>query len=123
AGGVLDEGALDGFRRVMDNDLDTAGGVDLLFRQVREGNTALDAGDEASAMRAAATVRQIAGALGLVLDEATSAVPEEIQVLVDERQSARQAKDFARADTIRDELVAAGWTVEDSAAGPVARPM
>ncbi|MCP3987616.1 MAG: cysteine--tRNA ligase [Actinomycetia bacterium] len=123
AGGVLDEGALDGFRRVMDNDLDTAGGVDLLFRQVREGNTALDAGDEASAMRAAATVRQIAGALGLVLDEATSAVPEEIQVLVDERQSARQAKDFARADTIRDELGAAGWTVEDSAAGPVARPM
>jgi cysteinyl-tRNA synthetase len=119
---IPNEGALDGFRQVMNNDLDTPGAIDLLFRQVREGNTALDAGDQVTAARAAATARQIAGALGLVLDEAVSAVPADIQALVDERQAARQAKDFARADAIRDQLAAAGWTVEDSAEGPVARP-
>ena len=48
-------------------------------------------------------------------------MPAEIQALVTERTEARTAKDWGRADAIRDELAAAGWTVEDSADGPVAR--
>ena len=120
--GSADAGVLEAFGQVMDSDLDTPGAVDLLFRQVREGNTALDQDDAEAAARAAATVREIAGALGLELDEGGSEVPAEVQALVDERQSARAAKDFARADALRDELSALGWTVEDSPDGPIPRP-
>ncbi len=121
--GRPDEAVLDAFRAVMADDLDTPGGVDLLFRQVREANTALDRGDQAAATAAAGAAREIATALGLELRSSTSEVPAGIQALVDERQVARAARDFATADRLRDELTAAGWTVEDSADGPVARPL
>jgi cysteinyl-tRNA synthetase len=41
-----------------------------------------------------------------------------LQRLLDERASARKAKDFKRSDAIRDELKAKGWTVEDTPKGP-----
>jgi len=121
--GELNESVMAAFRAAMDNDLDTAGAVDLLFRQVREANSALDGGDAATATLAARTVRELAGAMGLTLNETEAEVPADIQALVDERQEARAAKDFARADSLRDKLTAAGWTIEDSADGPVARPL
>jgi cysteinyl-tRNA synthetase len=48
----------------------------------------------------------------------TEEAPQAILSLVLERQDARRAKDFARADTIRDELAAEGWVIEDTADGP-----
>jgi cysteinyl-tRNA synthetase len=110
------------FREVMDDDLDTAGAVDLMFRLVREANTALDRGDEGGAATAAAGARTIAATLGIALRGGVEA-PEEVRLLADERHSARQAKDWARADELRDRLTAAGWAVEDSADGPVLRPL
>jgi cysteinyl-tRNA synthetase len=59
--------------------------------------------------------------LGLEFRVESSAVPGEIQDLADRRQEARAAKDFATADTLRTRLAEAGWTVEDSADGPVLR--
>jgi cysteinyl-tRNA synthetase len=112
---------LDGFREAMDDDLDTPRAMDLLFRQVREANTALDAGDTARAAAAAAAARTIAGVLGLELAAGGEEVPAEIRRLVDERQAARADRDFARADAIRDQLVAEGWLVEDGPEGPVVR--
>jgi len=44
-------------------------------------------------------------------------VPTELQTLLDERQAARKAKDFKRADAIRDELKAQGWVIEDTPKG------
>ena len=120
---VSDDSVLAAFREVMDHDLDTPGAVDLMFRQVREANTALDDGDPAAAAVAAVTVREIASALGLELQDTTDAVPAEIQALVERRREARTGKDFALADKIRDELTAAGWTVEDGADGAVVRPL
>ncbi len=120
--GSPDPAVIDAFRTTMDDDFDTSGAVDLVFRQVREANTALDAGDEDRAATLAATVLEIAGALGLRLEaDADDAVPAEIAALVVERTEAKAAKDWARADAIRDELTAAGWVVEDSATGPVVR--
>ena len=57
----------------------------------------------------------LAAALGLSLRAADTEVDEESARLVAERDEARRAKDFARADALRDELVARGWTVEDTA--------
>ncbi len=115
-----DQAVVDEFKAIVDNDFDTSGGTDLMFRQVRDGNSALDAGQLKAAAVHAANVREIAGAFRLRLIEDQGA-PEDMKQLATERTEARAAKDFARADEIRDELAAAGWVVEDLADGPVLR--
>ncbi len=121
--GAPSDAVLGEFRTAMERDLDTPGAVDLMFRQLREANGALDRGDLDRAATAAASVTVIAGTLGLELRGAGTEVPEEIQVLAEERQAARQAKDYARADELRNRMTAAGWAVEDSADGPVVLPL
>ncbi len=122
-GGTPDDSVMAAFGRAMANDLDTAKAVDLLFRHVREANAALDAGDQTGAATAAATADAIAEVLGLELRADAGAVPAAISALALERQEARAARDFERADAIRDQLTEAGWMVEDSADGPVVRPL
>ncbi len=118
-GGQPSSEVLAEFRSAMENDLDTPGAVDLMFRLVREANTLLDAGDEAAGAVAAAGAAEIAAALGLELRGVSEEIPAEIQQLADERRAARESKDYAKADELRDRMAAAGWTVEDSADGPV----
>jgi len=121
--GDADAEVLGRFSNAMENDLDTAQGVDLLFRQVRAANTALDQGDKDGARRAAVTGRQIAIALGLEFHLADDQIPTKILELVETRQAARASRDFARADQIRDDLAEQGWVVEDSTEGPGVRKM
>jgi cysteinyl-tRNA synthetase len=45
-------------------------------------------------------------------------IPAEILALLEERQAARKAKNFARSDAIRDELKSKGWVIEDTPKGP-----
>ena len=117
---TADNATMEEFRTIMERDLDTPGAVDLMFRKVREANSALDGEGEGSGEAAAAALA-IAGVLGLELQTGGDEVPEVIADLVVRRTEARAAKDWAAADEIRDQLTAAGWTVEDSGAGPVAR--
>lgn len=56
---------------------------------------------------------------GLRLVADSPVIPEELLKLIDERQKAREARDFARADEIRDKLAEAGYTVMDTTDGPV----
>ena len=114
--------AIDAFRTAMDDDLDTPAAVALLFGLVGRANSALDAGDDAAAAPLAAAVMEICGAVGLVLDAGGDAVPPEILDRARARDEARAAKEWAVADAIRDELVAAGWLVEDTPAGTRVRP-
>jgi len=121
-GGVPDPEVLDRFRSAMDDDLDTPKATALLFDLVRQGNTALDAHDLGAAVPVAAAVREISGALGLVLREGAAAVPDEVLALAHARDAARAAKDWSRADTLRDEIQSAGYVVEDTPAGTQVRP-
>ena len=107
------------FRECMDNDLDTPGATALLFDTVRRANAAFDAGsDEVGGLAAAA--REICIAFGLVLG-ATQDVPADIAAKAAALDAARTARDFAGADALRDELKAAGWTVETTKAGTTVR--
>jgi cysteinyl-tRNA synthetase len=127
--------AIDRFQEFMDDDFDTAGGLSVLFEIVREGNTRLDAGQHVDAWVAAYDA--IVGVLGLVepavsvddlsaqLNDLASrfgieAAPDPegtVGRLVDLRTAAREAKDWARSDEVRDRLAQLGIVVEDAAGG------
>lgn len=112
-----DAGALAAFRTAMDDDLGTPAATGSLFALVRAANGALGRGDVAGAAAVVAAVEQIAAALGLVTRSADTTADADVTALVAERDAARTARDFARSDAIRDQLVGLGWTVKDTPGG------
>jgi cysteinyl-tRNA synthetase len=119
--GDADPGALAAFHARMDDDMDTPGALAGIFELVTAANSAADAEDIAEGQRLAGTAAVLLAALGVPLRAADSEVDDESARLVAERDDARAAKDFARADALRDELVAGGWTVEDTPNGTAIR--
>ena len=117
-----DAAALDRFREVMDDDLRTQAAMALVFDLVREANAALDGGDAAAAAPRAAAVLEITDTLGLELRGEEAEVPAEMVELARQRDEARAARDWPRADALRDQIKAAGYVVEDTPAGAVVRP-
>jgi cysteinyl-tRNA synthetase len=120
--GEPDPAQLDRFRQLMDDDLDTPAVVAQLFGLVTAANTALDGGDTATAAGAWATIGEIATAVGIEITATGGAVPAEIENLALQRDEARAAKDWARADELRDEIRALGWEVEDTSEGTRVHP-
>ena len=115
AGVAPDQAVLADFREAMEGDLDTPKATALLFDTVRRSNAALDSGsDDAASLAAAAHV--IATTFGLDLALA-SEVDSEARALAQSLDDARAAKDFARADAVRAQLQADGWTVETTRDG------
>ena len=107
------------FVAAMDDDLDTPAATAVLFDTVRRGNAALDEGDDQVAPALVAAANEIAVAFGLVLGApgAGDDAPAAVLALAAERDAARAAKDWARADGMRDALTADGWLVEATAGG------
>jgi len=132
AGGDAAAGSLpDAFVAAMDDDLGTPAAVAVIHDQLRHGNSQLAAGDAAGAAETASTVRAMLSVLGLdpadphwsgessgSTERLTTAVDVLVGALLDQRQTARAAKDFAAADQIRDQIAAAGIEIEDTPAGP-----
>jgi cysteinyl-tRNA synthetase len=116
-----DADALATFRARMDDDIDTPGALAGIFELVTAAHSAADAGDDGEGQRLAHTVAVLAAALGLAVRGGAAEVDEAAAKLVAARDEARRQKDFARADALRDELVALGWTVEDTPAGTAIR--
>ncbi len=108
----------EGFEAAMDDDLNTAGALGALFQMVREGNTAADGGQlrQGNARQFAEQARRMDEVLGVLLPAAAeqdATFDEDLRRLVNERAAARMAKDFAKADIIRQELSDAGYELED----------
>jgi cysteinyl-tRNA synthetase len=126
--GVTAERLSPEFVAAMNDDLGTPTAVAVLHNAVREGNLALDAGDTDLV---AARLAEVMGMLGILgLDAASGAwergVDQQLTAVVDglvtellkHREAARERKDFAAADAIRDSLAALGVEVSDTPQGP-----
>ncbi|UPO77138.1 cysteine--tRNA ligase [Arthrobacter sp. Helios] len=113
------------FGAAMDDDLNVPQALAVLHETVRTGNTALAASDLETVGTALAQVRAMTEVLGLDAVQAgpRASGPEHqaldslIQDRLRERSEARSARDWARADAIRDALAAAGVVVEDTPDG------
>ncbi len=121
--GELVSRALAQFQAALEDDLNISAALAALFDLVREGNRLLDAGALAGAGAAEvlAGLRRMDAVLAVLDPDGAEQVPQAILDLAAERQAARKARDFARADRIRDQLSAAGWQVEDTPQGPRVR--
>jgi cysteinyl-tRNA synthetase len=97
------------------DDFNTAAARGVLFEWVAEANRRMDAGERLGPGR----LGEMLHAFGLesLLEGGDEEAPEEIRRLAAEREEARAARDFERADRLRDELAAAGWEVRDTPEG------
>ena len=116
---------LEDFGRAMDDDLNVPRALAALWTLVREGNTRLDQeptigpGDRTALLAALAGMDGVLGVVELAAAtrESAGAGEARIQRLVEERDRARAARDFALADRIRDELATEGIRLDDTASG------
>jgi cysteinyl-tRNA synthetase len=111
---------LERFRDALADDFNTPKALAEVFELVGEANRGeVDGGEAADA------VAEMLGLVGLSTltqpDEGAEA-DERASKLMEEREAARAAKDFGRADALRDELAEMGWEVRDSAGGPTLVP-
>jgi cysteinyl-tRNA synthetase len=110
----------DKFIAAMDDDLNTADAISAVFELIKDINTFTRNGATREfAEKCLSLLDELTGILGLLREkeEVGNGIDDEIQKLVDERQAARKAKNFARADEIRDILKARGITLEDTPQG------
>lgn len=106
------------FKEAMDDDLNTADAISAIFELVTAINQAVkDGASKEFAQKSLDTLLELTHVLGLLEAEENADVDDEIKKLVDEREAARAAKDFAKADQIRDELKAKGITLKDTPQG------
>ena len=106
------------FAEAMDDDLNTADGIAALFEMARDINTYITQPQPEEAVAyAVKRFDELCGVLGLLYNRASKDLDSEVEALIAERQAARKAKDFARADAIRDQLAGMGILLKDTPQG------
>ena len=110
------------FEHALADDLNISAAWAVVFEWVRETNKRISAGliSQTEAALMVVTWQKINSVLGLQSrqeNELAEKIEESLQRMIDERMAAKKAKDFKRADAIRDELKAKGWLIEDTPKG------
>jgi cysteinyl-tRNA synthetase len=107
------------FEAAMDDDLNTADAVSVIFELVKFANTTVVTGEssKAYAEKLYDILAQLTDVLGIIIKEDKGLLDEDIEKLIQERQDARKAKNFARADEIRNMLSDMGIILEDTREG------
>ena len=112
------EGFVTKFEAAMDDDFNTADALAAIFELVKFANTNVD---ENSSREFAGGLYEelfkLSDVLGLKIEKKEEILDKEIEDLIQERQAARKAKDFKRADEIRDELLKKGIILKDTREG------
>ena len=106
------------FEEAMDDDFNTADALAAVFELVKFANTNVQEGSSAEfAAYTLEVMTKLCDVLGLTLEKKEEILDEEIENLIAERQNARKAKDFARADEIRGLLLEKGIELKDTREG------
>ncbi|HPO04565.1 MAG TPA: cysteine--tRNA ligase [Bacillota bacterium] len=106
------------FIEAMDDDLNTADAISVVFELIKQVNSYVKDGcSKEFAERSLFVLNELTGVLGLLRDKDEGTLDEEIDRLVAERQDARSNRDFKRADEIRDILKAKGIILKDTPQG------
>ncbi len=106
------------FEKAMDDDFNTADAIAAVFDLVKFINTSTD-GDSSRAYLESLLERLVTltNVLGIIVEKEQEMLADDIEALIAERQAARKERNFARADEIRDELLAKGIILEDTREG------
>jgi cysteinyl-tRNA synthetase len=121
AAAATDPVVVGAFRRAMNDDFSTPEALASVFEASHDANKALADGDVDRAASLVATVVELAGVLGIEIRSGLGGDDDAIDAKVAARNEARAARDFARADQIRDELAEQGIVLEDTPHGTVWR--
>ncbi|WP_195509457.1 cysteine--tRNA ligase [Coprococcus comes] len=106
------------FEKAMDDDFNTADAIAAIFELVKYANTTATAESSKEYLQSLLDrIVKLGDVLGLILDKKEELLDADIEKLIEERQAARKAKDFARADAIRDELLEKGIILKDTREG------
>ena len=106
------------FNEAMDDDLNTADALGVLFDLARAANTFVSVPRTKAAVDAtSALYTELMDVLGLLPRQAAEEFPADVLALLEERQAARKNRNYARADEIREQLKGLGYAIEDSRQG------
>lgn len=106
------------FEEAMDDDLNTADAISAVFELVKFANTKADADSSKEFVEVLKKeISELCDILGIITEKKADTLEAEVEALIAERQAARKAKDFAKADEIRDKLLAMGIQLKDTREG------
>ncbi|MCR4759146.1 MAG: cysteine--tRNA ligase [Oscillospiraceae bacterium] len=105
------------FTETMDNDLNTAQAITVLYDVLKADTTAATKLACIEQMDRVLSLDLIANAKALAEENEAAEIPAEVLELVEQRKEARKAKDFAKADAIRDQITALGWQIRETRQG------
>ncbi len=109
---------VEGFEKAMDDDFNTADAVAAVFELVKYANTTADGDSSKEYLQGILDVLvKLTDVLGIIVEKKEELLDADIEALIAERQAARKEKNFARADEIRDELLARGIILKDTREG------
>ena len=98
--------------------INTADAIAAIFELVKFANTTADEESSKAYLQGLlAQIVKLTDVLGLIVEEKSELLDADIEALIQERQEARKARNFARADEIRDELLEKGILLEDTREG------
>ena len=106
------------YEDAMDDDLNTADAISVIFELVKYANVNVtEESSKATVELVLNTVEKLCDILGIITEKKEEILDSDIEALIEERQAARKAKNFARADEIRDQLNDMGIILEDTREG------
>lgn len=106
------------YEDAMDDDLNTADAISVIFELVKYANVNVtEESSKATVELVLNTIKKLCDILGIITEKKEEILDSDIEALIEERQAARKAKNFARADEIRDQLSSMGIILEDTREG------
>jgi cysteinyl-tRNA synthetase len=105
------------YETAMEDDFNTADAIAAIFEMVKLANITVKEGSKEYAQTLLDTLEKLCDILGIITEKEEELLDADVEALIEERQAARKARDFARADEIRDQLAEQGIILKDTREG------